>query len=68
MRAVSYVRFVSGYSFEVQQRAFLDYCAASGLEVGPTFTSRSRTLRSFDVWFACCSRSVAAFSSSCWQA
>lgn len=38
MRAVSYVRFVSGYSFEVQQRAFLDYCAASGLEVGPTFT------------------------------
>ena len=38
MRAVSYVRSLPEQSFEAQQRAFLDYCAAAGLEVGPTFT------------------------------
>lgn len=38
MRAVSYVRSLPDRSFEAQQRAFLDYCAATGLEVGPTFT------------------------------
>ncbi len=38
MQAVCYLRAIPTFTFEAQQRAFLDECARSGLEVGPTFT------------------------------
>ena len=38
MRAIGYLRELSEPTLEAQQRAFLDHCARSGLEVGPTFT------------------------------
>ena len=38
MKAVCYLRDLPEPSLEAQQRAFLNYCARSGLEVGPTFT------------------------------
>ena len=38
MKTIGYLRELSEPTLEAQQRAFLDYSARSGLEVGPTFT------------------------------
>ena len=38
MKAIGYLRELPEPTLEVQQRAFLDYCAGAGLEVGQTFT------------------------------
>jgi site-specific DNA recombinase len=41
MQAVCYTRALPTASLEDQQRLLLDYCARSGLEVGPTYTETS---------------------------
>ncbi len=41
MQAVCYARVLSAASLEAQQRAFIEFCAHSGLDAGPTFAESS---------------------------